>query len=220
MKITSVEPQKKEGRYNIFVDEGFWCGVSENTLAKFGLYPKREVDEDYLNEVFEFEIFNKLYDGSLRKIGRRPHSQREIERYISDKLYKNKKKWFKNTKYEDNYKEISSRLQLDVISKLEKEGLLNDEEFVKWWIESRSRSRPRGWIALKSELYSKGVDEKTIKKYELGDSKERELAKKYYRKITKSKNLSREKIISRMQSRGFSWDIISSLLEEDEVEST
>lgn len=218
MKITSVEPQKKEGRYNIFVDENFWCGLSENTLAKFGIYPKREIDGKYLDEVFEYEIFNKLYDGAIGKIGRRPHSQQEMEIYLSQKLWKNKNKWFKDNRYEDEFEVIKERLINEVIKKLVSSKYIDDNDFVRWWIESRNRSKPRGWIALKSELISKGISEKLVNDYRIDNKDERKLAERYYAKISRNKSLSKEKIISRMQSKGFPWEVIKSILPNDEVE--
>jgi regulatory protein len=219
LKITAVEPQKKDGRYNIFVDDQFWCGVSENTLAKFSIYPKKSVDKKFLDEVFEFEIFNKLYDGSIGKIARRPHSTWEIEKYISEKFWKNKDRWFSGSKYEADYDQLKDKFSTLVVKKLKKNKYLNDKDFVRWWIESRNRSRPRGWIALKSELLSKGVSEDIIKEFKLESHEEENLAKKLLKKITKNRQLSREKIISRMSSRGFSWDVINSVLPKDEMGS-
>ncbi len=41
-------------------------------------------------------------------------------------------------------------------------GMLDDDAFARWWVESRDRARPRGERAIRSELALKGVDRSTI----------------------------------------------------------
>ncbi len=220
MKVTSVEPQKRKDRYNIFVDGKFWCGLSENSLAKYSLYPGKDVDSKILDEIFKYEIFNKVYNGSISKIGRRPHSEWEIEKYVNERFWKNKEKWFKDTEYLDKYEELRDETRKTIIKKLVNQKYLDDKEFVKWWISSRKSSRPRGWVAIKSELLSKGVERSLLNEFEFSEGEEENLAQKYIEKITRSRKISREKLISRLSSRGFKWDTIKSVLKDDELEGT
>ncbi len=64
-------------------------------------------------------------------------------------------------------KEIFSRLILKnysdniadiVVRDLQDSGYINDKKFAVWWIDFRCRERPKGKIALKSELLSKGIE--------------------------------------------------------------
>ncbi|MFH1546925.1 MAG: RecX family transcriptional regulator [bacterium] len=219
MKITSVEPQKRKGRYNVFVDGAFWCGLSENTLAKFFVYPDKVVDSEILDDIFKFEIFNKTFEASIGKIARRPHSEWEISKYVDEKFWKNRRKWFKDTQYDKEFEQIRDRTKSDILKKLRKLGYLDDKEFSKWWIESRKSARPRGWIAIKSELLSKGVSEELINDLRFSNNEEEKLAQKYYEKVVRTKSLNRDKIISRLGSKGFSWDTVQSILKRNEVEN-
>ena len=219
MIITAVEPQKKrKDRYNILVDGKFWCGLSGNTLVKYSLYPDKNVDEFSLDDIFRFEIFNKIYNASIGKISRRPHSVWEIENYIENKFWKNKVKRFNGTKYSERFEELRDKTKEMVLQKLEKSKYLNDKDFAEWWINSRKSSRPKGWIAIKSELTSKGVSKEILDSLKFSSKDEISLAEKYYKKVTKTRNLSSKKLISRMSSRGFSWDTIQTILKKYEVE--
>ncbi|MEA3355380.1 MAG: regulatory protein RecX, partial [Patescibacteria group bacterium] len=40
--------------------------------------------------------------------------------------------------------------------------LLNDQKFAEWWVDQRTTHRPKGNIALKSELIQKGIDHSII----------------------------------------------------------
>ncbi|MBI2587417.1 RecX family transcriptional regulator [Candidatus Amesbacteria bacterium] len=80
-----------------------------------------------------------LLDQSLKFLSYRPRSKKEVETFLR-----------KKTK--------DDTLINQTITKLEAAKLINDEEFGRWVIESRSRSRPRGIRLLKQELKQKGVD--------------------------------------------------------------
>jgi regulatory protein len=51
----------------------------------------------------------------------------------------------------------------EVVERLIELGYLDDLAFAKAWIESRDRARPRGEVALRRELQSKGLPDETIR---------------------------------------------------------
>jgi regulatory protein len=51
----------------------------------------------------------------------------------------------------------------EVIERLSELGYLDDMVFARAWIESRDRARPRGEVALRRELQTKGVPDETIR---------------------------------------------------------
>jgi regulatory protein len=81
----------------------------------------------------------------LRLLSLRPRSEREIELRLKGKGYSN----------------ISRKELLD---QLKKEGLVNDREFARQWVDSRLRSSPKGKRFLRKELLEKGVSGKVIDK--------------------------------------------------------
>ncbi|TSC85409.1 MAG: regulatory protein [Microgenomates group bacterium Gr01-1014_16] len=86
---------------------------------------------------------NTLLDSALKILSLRPHSKQEVINFLR-----------KKTK--------DDTLINQTIEKLEKAKLINDEEFAKWYVESRSRTRPRGQRLLNLELKQKGINIETM----------------------------------------------------------
>ena len=97
-----------------------------------------------------------------------------------------------------------------VIKKLKDWNFLDDTQFAKQYIESRSRSRPRSRRLIQLELKRKGI----VTDYELLAT-DYELARLA---LEKKKNLkSRDQTIRFLHSRGFSWEIIQRVLKLPDV---
>lgn len=105
----------------------------------------------------------------------------------------------------------SSKLIKKVIDRLIKENLLNDQEFTSWWIDQRTRFKPKGNFALKAELFQKGVNRDIISSNLLTPSQEKILAKKV---LTSKHLLSKPKAIQRLKYRGFSSSVIYKIIDE------
>ncbi len=143
------------------------------------------------------EILEKLYSYSLRFLGFRPRSRKEIQSYLVKKINK-----FCNK---------TQNLVNDVVGKLEKENLVNDEEFVDWWIDQRMEFNPKGKIALKKELCQKGVDKHLIEE-KLAKIKSCQLAQAVKRVLEKKIVLYKEldgvalkdRLFKHLLRRGFS----------------
>lgn len=126
-----------------------------------------------------------LLDSALKILSHRPHSKQEVLDFLRKKT-------------------SDTALINQTVSKLEDLKLINDEEFAKWLIESRSRSKPRGVRLLKQELKQKGIDmEVNVNEVELA---ERALNRKHPK--------SREQAIRFLQFRGFSWDAITKVVKK------
>ena len=152
---------------------------------------------------------DKFYNSALRFLSYRPRSEKELR----DKL---------------KSKKASSEIVEKVIAKLKEQKFINDEEFARWWIESRLRFRPRSINLIKRELLQKGVDRdlidaqisNLIHSTSSGQiSNELENAKKLInKKIMRYKSLSRQEIYQKLGSylarRGFDWDTIKQSIDE------
>src|SRR6267143_2314202 len=83
------------------------------------------------------------YEAAVQFLGNRPRSVSEIRRHLRGK------------RYDDE--------AIDgAIDKLRAQRYVDDLDFAKYWIEQRSRFRPKGDRALVSELTNKGVGRETI----------------------------------------------------------
>ena len=215
MEITDVSPQKKRGRYNLFIDGEFWGGVSERVLAKYNLYRGKGTEDLDLDELFVEEIEGRLYDRCIGKLANRPQSEFEIRRYIRNVLWKKRRAWFGKTQYESNFDFISSKLEDSVIGRLKKSKLISDKVFTKWWVDQRISHGLRGWSMIMAELRAKGISNEIIDSVKISSSEEKKIARKAYKKYCGGGRLGQDGCVRRLQSRGFSWGVLETLISDN-----
>lgn len=201
-KITKIEPQKKrKGRFNIYVDDEFACGLSEETIIDEGISEGQKLQDIDIEKLLEKDQSAKAYNKALRFLGYRVRSEKEIR----DKLIE---------------KEFHPKIIEKTILKLKKTGQIDDEEFARTWIEDRCAVKPSGKYLIIRELKQKGVRQEIIDKVlkkMLPEEKEIILALKVAQKKAKVyKALPRQefnqKISAHLARRGFSWEIIKRIL--------
>lgn len=153
------------------------------------------------------EDFEKFYNSSLRFLSYRPRSEKEVR----DRLIR---------------KKIDSQIIEKIIAKLKEKKFLNDEEFAKWWIEQRTKVRPKAIRVITLELKQKGISNEIIESLLSKDvsSEEQvlndlELANKLIEKrIERFRNSSKQEIYQKLGSylsrRGFDWETIKQSIDE------
>ncbi len=151
--------------------------------------------------------FEELYNKALRFLSHRPRSEKEIR----DRLKIKYKKL--------NIKNLESIID-NVITELKEQKFIDDEEFARWWIEQRTRFKPRSLKLIKIELRQKGISqelqEKVINDLGLMINDDLEQAKRLVEKrIKRFRNkfgMTREEIYQKLgrflASKGFDWDTI------------
>lgn len=92
--------------------------------------------------------FDSLYLRVLKFLNFRPRSEKEIRDYLKEKLRK--------------LPEIDSSLIDLIIYKLKQQKFLNDQEFAKMWIRSRTEYKPKGERLIRMELIQKGIGKDMI----------------------------------------------------------
>ncbi len=206
-EITALEPQKRKGRLNIFVDGQFVIGVGEAVAADLSLRVGREITPEKLKEIAGAEEVQKATDSALALLEVRARAKREIETRLTQKGY------------EDSIINI-------VTAKLTKLGLLDDAQFAALWVEAKTRvggSRPVGRRRLSSELYAKGVA-----KDQIADAVEvvtnddelalaRAAAAKKVRGVPTDRDAlqkERQKMMGFLQRRGFGWETVKRVTRE------
>lgn len=203
-KITALEPQKRKGRLNVFVDGRFVIGVGEAVAADLRLVVGRQIDGDRLREIVAAEEQNKAYESALRSLETRPRAEQEIQRKLKTA----------------GYDETIIRSVIDKLKRLE---LLDDEAFAAQWVESRARvegSRPVGRRRIAQELFQKGVDKETADGAigSVSDDDEYALALAAARKKVRAVPsdpealaVERRKLIAFLQRRGFGWSTVKAV---------
>ncbi|MDA1316692.1 MAG: regulatory protein RecX [bacterium] len=124
------------------------------------------------------------------------------------------------TKKTQKYPEALPYIE-EVIADLIEQKYLNDTNFIKEFVRSRTNNKPQSKFLLSRELITKGVSQEDIDEYfNANQLDEHELATKALTKITgRWNNLpplkKKKKIYDYLARRGFSFDIIRVVYEED-----
>lgn len=214
MKITALETQKRDSsRLNMYIDDSFFCGVSLNVVAQFGIYQGKELLENELNEILKAELRARFFDRAVSFLVRSPKTEFQVRRYLKDLAFKKKGKWFEEISKEDIFS-----IEEFVIKKLLEYEYLNDERYAQLFVESRIKYKPRGKNILYGELISKGVPKDIVEKV-LSEMLEDEYAilVSTYRKRFKDQNISFEdrKKIEFLRRKGFNWDLIEKFINDE-----
>lgn len=201
--ITSITEQKKRSeRVSIFVDEVFFAGTHHSVVIKLGLRKGDLVDSARLQELLDTELVNKAFTSALRLLSYRARTQSELIMRLKQKLY-------------------SDSAITEVIDKLKGLGYLNDQKFTREYVEARTLVKPMGKIRLKNELVLKGVDKSIIENTLDNISEEDEiesaisLAQRRIAKADKADDKLKERISAFLNRRGFSWETINKVLEQE-----
>lgn len=136
----------------------------------------------------------QLKSSILRYLGVRPRSKFEIEKYLLKK-------------------QASSSQINEILEYLTSHHLIDDQEFAKWFTESKFRRKPVGKTLLKLQLakYGVAIDVEDI------EVNEREGAKKVAEKLSKKwihldPQKQKQKQIAYLRNHGFSQRIIELVL--------
>lgn len=201
-RITQIKLQKNKKRANVYLDGRFAFGLSLEALTQAGLKVNQEISKKKVEKLVKEDEFSKVFNRVLKFLGYRPRSEKEVL------------DWFKKKKVGQTTSDL-------VIKKLKRLGYLDDQEFVRWWLEQRLTFRPFGKKRLYLELKQKGIDREMIEE-ELGKIKDEDLlalAEKVGKKKAHTLQQldyfeAKEKLIGFLSRRGFSWPIIKTVVEK------
>ncbi|MBI4009170.1 RecX family transcriptional regulator [Candidatus Roizmanbacteria bacterium] len=139
----------------------------------------------------------------------RPRTKKEVRDYLNKKT--EKRHW-------------SRDLVEEAIKDLEQQNVINDKEFVRWFVEQRNISKPKSQFVLKGELLRFGIAKELIDEYFSQHTQpEEELAfhalqSKWRRFQSLSKKERFEKAAAFLSRRGFSFDLIRKTIKDLEGE--
>lgn len=203
--ITKISMQQNGERYNLFLDEVFYCGVSEDTLVKLQLKKGMQIDEEALNEILKEEHQNKCLAYGIYLLGR----QNYFEKPLRDKL---------------KQKEYSEEAIDYAIDKLRDYRYMDDTRLTEAFVRDKKRFSKKGPRYIAGALRAKGVDSETIalaleENYSEDEATENcmEIASKkidYYRKKAADTYTLKGKMYAFLAQRGFNSEVIRKVLDE------
>lgn len=143
LEITAVERQpKQKGRYLISFGE-HTLSIHEDVMIKYRMLRGNRFTKQELEEIVLADEKQRAYVQSLRFLERKQRTRKEL----ADRLRE---------------KEMTHAVIEHALDRLEKEGLINDEQYAKQWAESRVSSQRKGKAWVRQELRQKGVDKALI----------------------------------------------------------
>jgi regulatory protein len=190
-KITALKYQKRNrDRVNVYIDGRFAFGLPDIVAAK--LKTGQCLSDAEITALCEEDSVEKAYNRCLNYLSYRPRSTFEVRTYLQKR-------------------DVAERHVEEVIARLERAGLLDDEEFARFWVDNRERFRPRGLRALRFELRRKGVDDTTIEQalasVDVTDSAYRSGRKKARQLQHQDRDTFYRKLVAYLARRGFDYQI-------------
>ncbi|WP_202077230.1 RecX family transcriptional regulator [Caldalkalibacillus salinus] len=200
--ISKIQKQKRHAqRYNIYIDDEYAFSVHEDVIVSHRLLKGREIDVDEMKGILKAEESKKAELSGLRYLGYRPRTTQEMNQYLLQKGYE---------------QELIEAL----IDQWKKQGYLDDEKFAMQWVTERLRTKRKGPYVLQEELRQKGIATIYIERAlaQIEEETQRTsclaLAEKKWRTLAQEKDerKRKQKLILYLQRRGYTYDIIQSIL--------
>jgi len=146
--------------------------------------------------------FEKFYKAAIRFLSFRPRSEKEVSDYLTKK-------------------QCEPLISKRILESLKRDKFINDQEFLRWWVEQRTILKPKASRIIKFELKQKGISEELINDEGLmiNDNLDFEnalkLAEKKLRTIhdQTDRRKVQEKLGRYLAGKGFDWDTIKEVID-------
>lgn len=197
MKIEKYE-SINNGQYKIYLSDGTILKINSDVIINNNLLYKKEIDNTLLNKILKENDNANIYNKCVKYISVRLRSKKEIIDYL---------------------KKLNIDNTADIIDKLTKNNLINDEVFTKAFIKDKINFTSYGPYRIRQELNKYNIDNEIIDKY-IKDIDEEILIGKIDKQINKmiksnrkySGNILKSKIYNNLYNNGFDKDMIINVL--------
>lgn len=189
--ITKISAQKRSGRYNIFLNDNFFMGVSERVIVKLRLHKGQALTEADISTIKEAETNASAYKMALDYLSYSMRTTREVRQ----KLAQNG---------------VLSSVIDQVIAQLDAQHLLDDLAYAKSFVRTQQKTSDKGPKNIIAALRQKGIGEALIDEAlaqyddESQEQKAAKLATKYYSRYQNDAYLvQQQKVIKQLLAKGF-----------------
>ena len=141
-KITAIEVQKRTpNRVNIHLDGQFAFGLARIVAA--WLQVGQELSEEKIEQLQLEDARERAYQQAMLFLSYRARSESEIRQNLRKH-------------------EIPEPVIEQTLERLRQDGLANDDQFARMWVENRSTFRPRSRRLMAMELRQKGLGNEAV----------------------------------------------------------
>jgi regulatory protein len=198
-KITGLKMGKsREKRVNVFLDGGFSFSLLAEVALKQGLKKGQEISESEIEELKGTDHYQRCYNAAVRYLAYRPRSESEVRQRLHRHGF-------------------DTECTEKTIGRLKEQGLIDDTEFARFWIENRETFSPRSRRLAVLELQRKGLDKNTIEKIadKVNDNESayRAAVKKANRLAATDFATFRRRLGAHLTRRGFGYEVVKETIE-------
>ncbi len=200
MKLKRSRPE----RFIVFLDDDTEVILTPETVLKHRLAPGIEIPEKEWLTLLAADEVQRAKDQALRYLEIRPHSEQELIRKLRQKRY--------------TMPAISTAL-----AALRGVDLINDERFARQYVETEMRLRPVGKRLLRQKLRQRGIPdaitdpllEEVFHQHSEVDIARRLAQKFIKRHAQRDAKKQKAALVRFLQSKGFDWEVIQEILEQE-----
>ncbi len=205
--ITKITRQKNnQERYNIYLDDEYAFAVDEGILIKFGLMKGKTLEQFDIDEINYEDEIAKAFSKALHFLSFQMRSEYEVKKKLLDAGH-------------------GEAVVLEAVRKLESLGFLNDQTYSKALLETKKRTLKKGPRAIRQDLKKKGIDkvlqDEVLETFTQEEQLEiaMQLAEKEVRAGSRrTPTQLKQKIQDVLMRKGYSFSIVSDVLEQIKLE--
>ena len=192
-KITALQVQKRNpNRVNIHLDGEFAFGLARIVAA--WLRVGQELSDEKIEQLQYEDARERAYQQAMLFLSYRARSESEIRQNLRKH-------------------EIPEPVIEQTLERLRQDGLANDDQFARAWVENRSAFRPRSRRLMAMELRQKGLNDEAVSSA-LESVDDQALAyEAAQRRVARLKDLEwnefRKKMSDFLARRGFSYSVVA-----------
>lgn len=193
------------GRYKVNIEKEEYI-IYEDIILKYNLLSKKEISKKELDKYLDNNSFYDAYYKAIKYINVKLRCEKELDTYLS-KLDYNKK------------------VIKEVIEKLRKDGYLNEDIYVKSYINDQINLKNIGPLRIKSDLLKLGLNKDMIEanlEIFTKDIQREKIEKLVNKELKLNKNKSslilKQKIMNMLREKGFYLEDITDILENIDID--
>lgn len=201
MNIKNIK-KMKSGKYQITFDNNDSITTYDEVILKNNILYKKELSTNDLNEINKLNDYYNIYYSVIRYISKKMRSEKEIKEYIN--------------KYNLSKSECEK-----IVNSLKKNGLLNDDRYIKAYISDRFYLSNDGPYKIKRELLLHNMDENMVDdeidkiSHEDLHNKVKKIIQKKIKNSKGSNYIVKQKIYSDLYNIGYSKELIDECFVDD-----
>ncbi|CAM3932109.1 RecX family transcriptional regulator [Paenibacillus alkaliterrae] len=205
--VLSVRPDKKERRlYHLYAKpEEPLLSVHEDILIRYRLMKGQQLSVDQIEEIRKEDERYRAYVLAIGYLGAKPRTRKQIQQYLLRKLFE------------------ESNIQY-ALDRLEREHIVDDEQYARQFAAGRMRSSLKGRRWIKQELQQRGVSKQAAAEATDALGREDELAAakcaadKKWRSLKGEPLDKKRKLMGYLMRRGFPGDIVKEAIKNVEAD--